>query len=205
MRLFYSSGSPYARMVRVALRETALLPRVTEEAATLRDPASAILPVNPVGRVPTLLLPDGTVLTETVLILDFLDTLGPEHRLLPAAGAARWQAVAALGRVIGMMDGVAVWNRELRRPEHERSPGVIALEIARTNRIADALEEGAARLRPDATPDAPAIALGCLLGYAERRHRAWPWREGRPALAAWYDSMATRPSFAATLPPVSGL
>ncbi|GGC51350.1 glutathione S-transferase [Siccirubricoccus deserti] len=203
MRLFYSSGSPYARMVRVALRETNLLPRVTEVEATLRDPASAILPVNPVGRVPTLLLPDGTALTETVLILDFLDTLGAAHRLLPAEGAARWRAMAALGRAIGMMDGVAVWNRELRRPEHERSPGVIAQEITRTNRVADVLEAEAGRLGD--TPDAPGIALLCLLGYAERRHRTWPWRDGRPGLAAWYDAMAARPSFAATLPPLSGL
>jgi glutathione S-transferase len=192
-------------MVRVALRETALLPRVTEEEATLRDPSSAILAVNPVGRVPTLLLPDGTVLTETVLILDFLDTLGAAHRLLPEAGAARWARVAALGRIIGMMDGVAVWNRELRRPEHERSPGVIALEATRANRVADALEAEAGRLPATGTPDAPAIALGCLLGYAERRHRTWPWRERRPGLAAWFDAMAARSSFAATLPPVSGI
>jgi glutathione S-transferase len=203
MRLFYSSGSPFARMVRVALRETALLPRVTEVEATLRDPASAILPVNPVGRVPTLLLPDGTALTETVLILDFLDTLGAAHRLLPAAGAPRWAAVAALGRAIGMMDGIAVWNRELRRPEHERSPGVIAQEIIRANRVADALDAEAGQM--SRTPDAPGIALGCLLGYAERRHRIWPWRERRPALAAWFDGLAARPSFAATLPPLSGI
>lgn len=204
MRLFFSSGSPFARMVRVALRETGLLPRVEEVATTLRDPHSTLLPHNPVGRVPTLVLSDGIALTETALILPFLDTLGGSYRLLPAGDL---RTLADFGRVLGMMDGMAVWNRELRRPPEERSPNVIALETTRTNRIADALEvEVAAGLwRLDGPPDAPRIALGCLLGYAERRHRAWAWREGRPALSAWFDRIATRPSFAATIPPVSGI
>lgn len=121
MRLFHTPGSPFARIARVALRETALLARVEEVETTLRDPASSLLPVSPVGRVPTLLLPEGTALTETALIIPFLD------------------------------------------------------------------------------------ALGRALGHGERRHRAWAWREGRPALAAWFDRITARPSFLATIPPVSGL
>lgn len=201
MRLFYSSGSPFARAVRVALREIGLLPRVEEVVTTLRDPASTLLPHNPVGRVPTLVLADGTALTETALILPFLDTLGGAYPLVPQA------ALAAFGRVLGAMDGMGVWNRELRRPPAERSPTVIALETTRTNRVADALEAevAAGGWALGAPPDAPRIMLGCLLGYAEMRHRAWAWREGRPALSAWFDALAVRPSFAATIPPVSGI
>ncbi|TDH63167.1 glutathione S-transferase family protein [Dankookia rubra] len=201
MRLFYSSGSPFARAVRVALRETGLIHRVEEVETTLRDPASTLLPHNPVGRVPTLVLPDSTALTETALILPFLDTLGGAYPLVPQG------ALADFGRVLGATDGMGVWNRELRRPLNERSPTVIALETTRTNRVADALEAevAAGGWALDAPPDAPRIALGCLLGYAEMRHRAWPWREGRPALSAWFDRLAARSSFAATIPPVSGI
>lgn len=201
MRLFYSAGSPFARAVRVALRETGLIGRVEEVETTLRDPASTLLPHNPVGRVPTLVLPDGTALTETALILPFLDTLGGAYTLVPRG------ALADFGRVLGAMDGMAVWNRELRRPPEERSPTVIALETTRTNRVADALEAevAAGGWALDAPPDAPRITLGCLLGYAEMRHRAWAWREGRPALSAWFERLAARPSFAATIPPVSGI
>ncbi|MCO6418789.1 glutathione S-transferase [Siccirubricoccus sp. KC 17139] len=205
MRLYHSAGSPFARAVRVALRETALLPRVEELEATLRDPASRLLPHNPVGRVPTLVLPDGTALTETVLILDHLDTLGAPHRLLPPAGPARWRAQAALGRVIGLLDGIAVWNRELRRVPEERSPAVLALEEARANRVADALEAEAEAWALAGPPDAPRIVLGCVLGYAERRHRVWSWRQGRPKLAAWWETIAARPSFTDTVPPLSGI
>ncbi|MBX9698415.1 MAG: hypothetical protein K2X74_03205, partial [Acetobacteraceae bacterium] len=121
-------------------------------------------------------------------------------------GADGWRALAAYGRVTGLLDGIAVWNRELRRPEHERSPGVIALETVRANRVADALEAAVAAggWAGDGL-DAARIALGCALGYCERRHRVWRWREGRPTLAAWFDAIAARPSFQATVPPPSGI
>lgn len=205
MQLFISAGSPFARIIRVALRETGLLPSVEERVATLRDPASAILAYNPVGRVPTLLLDDGTVLTETLLILDHLDGLGARHRLLPPSGPARRAAAARLGQAIGLLDGVAVWNRELRRPVQERSPGVVALETTRANRVLDALEEEAPDWAFSGPPDAPCIALGCLLGYAEQRHRAWAWRQGRSRLVGWFETIAARPAFQATIPPPSGL
>jgi glutathione S-transferase len=201
MRLYFSPGSPFARSVRVALRETALIARVEEVETTLRDPAAVVLPYNPVGRVPTLVLAEGAALTETALILPYLDRLGGAYPLVPET------SLAPLGMVIGAMDGMAVWNRELRRPPEERSPGVIVLETTRLNRAADAIERqvAAGAWALDGPPEAARITLACLLGYAERRHRAWAWREGRPALVAWYEAMAARPSFQATLPPVSGI
>ena len=52
---------------------------------------------------------------------------------------------------------------------------------------------------------APSLALACALGYCERRHTAWAWRAGRPALAAWFDAATATPLFQATMPPISGL
>lgn len=201
MQLFYVSGSPYARMVRIALLETGLAARVEHLEVTLRDPASVLLPHNPVGRVPSLRLDDGTVLTETLLILPFLDTLHAGNRLIPSDPVPR----AAMGRVMGMLDGIAVWNRELRRPISERSPTVIALETTRANRVADALDHDVTQGEYDNGLDGGALALGCALGYCEKRHTAWRWREGRPALSAWFDRIAARPSFQATIPPPSGI
>jgi len=194
MILYYAPGSPYARMIRIAWRERGIA-GITEREATLRDPASVLLPHNPVGRVPTLVLEDGTALTETLLILVHLDRLHAGARLVPATPAG----LAELGQAMGLLDGIAVWNRELRRPGHERSPGVLALEEGRANRVADALEGALPR---DATAR---LALACALGYCERRHTAWRWRDGRPALAAWFDHEAATPLFQATLPPISGL
>lgn len=199
-RLFYSAGSPYARICRMALREGGLAQRVEEAETTLRDPAAAMLRYNPVGRVPALLLEDGTTLTETTLVLSWLDRMGSTPRMLSEDASG----LAAYGRVLGLLDGIAVWNREMRRPEHERSPGVITLEGMRADRVADALERdvtagGYAGL------DAGFLALAAVLGYGERRHTVWRWREGRPALSAWFSAAAIRPAFLETLPPVSGI
>ncbi len=194
MILHYVQGSPYARMVRIAWRERRIA-GIAEHETTLRDPGSDLLPHNPVGRVPTLVLADGTALSETLLILTHLDRLHPGPRLIPDSP----KGLAELGQAFGLLDGIAVWNRELRRPAHERSPGVIALEQTRANRTADRLEAA-----PPHHPTAR-LALACALGYCERRHTAWAWRAGRPALAAWFDAATATPLFQATMPPISGL
>ncbi len=194
--LFYSPGSPYARMVRVALIEIGLADQVEHIEATLRDPASVLLPYNPVGRVPTLRLDDGTVLTESLLILSWLDTRVPAAGLWPRDDTER----ARMGTAMGLMDGIAVWNRELRRPEHERSPGVLALEETRANRTADALETLVANGGYAGPIDAARIALACVLNYCEHRQKVFPWRAGRPTLSDWHDRIVQRPSFRATMP-----
>ena len=196
MQLFFVPGSPYARMVRMALIETGIT--MPQHETTLRDPASNLLPINPVGRVPTLLLDDGTALTETLLILPFLDTQHGGAPIMPRD----LPGIAALGRAMGLLDGIAVWNRELRRPPHERSPSMLALEETRANRTADALEAARDHYDP---PGAAWLALVAALGYCERRHTVWRWREGRPALSAWFDATTQRPSFQATIPPPSGI
>lgn len=199
MRLFHAPGSPYARIARMVVIELDLADRVSVEEATLRDPASILLPFNPVGRVPALVLGDGTTITETTPVLMMLDSLvEPARRLLPGPDAPR--ALAAYGRVLGAMDGIAVWNRELRRPEHERSPGVIALEALRAVRIADALERDAAA-GGFAARDAAWFALVAMLGYCEVRHPSFAWRQGRPVLSALFDAAQSRASVAATVPP----
>lgn len=199
MRLFYAPGSPYARIARMAVIELGLEARVRAEETTLRDPAAALLPHSPVGRVPALLLEDGTTITETTPVLMMLDSLAePGRRILPGTEAPR--ALAAYGRVLGLLDGIAVWNRELRRPAEERSPAVIALEAGRAARVADALEADVAA-GGFAADDAAWLALIACCGYCERRHPAFDWRRGRPALAALFDAAQQRPSVARTVPP----
>jgi glutathione S-transferase len=131
------------------------------------------------------------------LILQWLDQQGSVPAMMPVDP----KDIAAYGRVLGLLDGIAVWNRELRRPEDERSPSVLKLEAVRANRIADALERdvvGGAY----AKLDMGALALLTVLGYTERRHRAWSWRTGHEALEQWFDAHSNRPSFRETIPPV---
>jgi glutathione S-transferase len=200
MRLFYAPASPYARIVRVALLETGLDGQVRKQEVTLRDPASALLPFNPVGRVPTLELGDGTILTESLLILSYLDTLHAGPPLLPRDGSDRWRTLAEMGIATGMLEGIVTWSRGLRHPENERSPSVIALETTRVNRTADVLERAVAAGAYAGPISASQIVLGCALGWIDPRHPIWHWRDERPALAAWFNPIAARPSFEQTAP-----
>ena len=200
VRLFYSEGSPYARICRMALREGGLTTKVQEVVTTLRDLAAPVLAHSPVGRVPALVLEDGTTLTETTLVLGWFDRMGSQPPMLPIKAAS----LAAYGRVLGLLDGVAVWNRELRRPVTERSPSVIALEVGRADRIADTLEHAVSE-GAFAEIDAGYLTLAAVLGYAERRHTVWIWREGRPYLAQWFAQASQREAFCETVPPLSGI
>src|ERR1700689_45357 len=201
MRLFYAPASPFARIVRIALLETGLDPQARKQDVTLRDTGSALLPCKPVGRVPTLELDDGTILTESLLILSYIDTLHAGRPLLPRNGSDRWRTLAEMGTAAGMLEGIVTWARELRRPDNARSAGVIALETTRVNRTADVLDRAGAKGGYSGEINAARIVLGCALGWVDPRHPVWAWRTGRPALTTWFEAIAAIPAFQATLPP----
>lgn len=198
MKLFYASGSPYARIARVVVRELGLSGTIEEE-VTLRDPASALLPHNPGGKVPALQLDDGTVINESLLVLSYLDTQHSDRKLLPMDGSDGWRTLSELGRAYAFLDAVTVWNRELRFGQS--APGIIALEKERANRAADALEAEIAGGGYSGPLNASQIVLAATLENFARRHKVWDWRAGRPRLLAFCDAIAARPSFAATVQP----
>lgn len=204
MRLLYSPGSPFARLIRIALIETGLDPRVTKQELTrarLYSPESDVLALNPIGRVPTFELDDGTVLTESKLILDYIDALNPGPKLLPRDGSDGWRTLAETGQAFGLLEGVTTWLRAQMPPEPQRAEHTIAKESLRVNRAADALEVTIARGAYAGPLNAAQIVLGTAMGLAEIRLPVWTWREERPGLAGWYDAIAARPSFRATQPP----
>ncbi|MBS0644871.1 MAG: glutathione S-transferase family protein [Proteobacteria bacterium] len=202
MRLLYAPASPFARIVRIALIETGLDSRVSKQAVDLYTPDSMVIPLNPVARVPTLELDDGTVLSESSLILAWVDAQHGARPLLPRDGSDGWRILSEMGTAWGLMDGIVAWARALRPPEPQRAPRVIEWETQRVNRIADRLEQAVGQggyTRP--AIDAAQIVLGTAFGWVEPRHPVWKWRESRPALSAWADRIHARPSFQATIPP----
>jgi len=199
MKLFYASGSPYARIVRSAMRELGLDSQIPEVEVTLRDANSALLPYNPGGKVPTLQLDDGTILNESLLILAFLDTQHAGRKLCPMDGSDGWKTLGELGRAYAFLDAVTVWNRELRFGQS--APGVIALERERADRVAERLEAALVGGAYSGPINAAQIVLGAALENFARRHKVWGWRSGRPRLSAFLDDIARRPSFSATIQP----
>ncbi len=198
MKLYVTPTSPYARIVQIVILEKGLEGRVETFVAETRIPGSPYYSINPSGRVPYLLCDDGVGLEDSALICAYLDHLNGEPAFEPAERDAwEYRRLDALAR--SMLDGLAVWARELRRPEHERSPTIVAHEARRSERMADRWETEVENPVMGDPLTLPQITLMAALEL-EARIPGFQWRSGRPRLRAWADARASRPSIAATRP-----
>ena len=200
VRLYITLGSPYARMARIAVREKQLENRVEVTVAQTRTANSPYYRINPSGRVPYLVRDDGVGLEESAVICSYLDRLGGQPIFDLPEGDAAWEArrLEALAR--SMLDGLAVWGREILRPQNERSPTVLQHEAERSKRMAELWESEIGHPWMNGPLNLAQITLGCALGL-EARNPQLDWRSGHPRLRAWFDRIAARPSFIATAPP----
>jgi glutathione S-transferase len=198
MKLRYSTTSPYVRKVVVTALETGQDGRVERVATSTADPKSGLAEQNPLGKVPALLTDDGTVLYDSPVICEYLDSLHGGRKLIPASGAARWTVLRQQALADGILDAAVGRIVETRRPAGEQSPSFIEKQRTVVGRALDAFEKEAASLPGE--PTLGTIALGCALGYLDFRYAADEWRKGRPNLAKWYETFSKRPSMIATVP-----
>ena len=199
MKLYITPNSPFARMTRVMVIEKALQHRVEIITAKTRLADSPYYAINPSGRVPYLIRDDGVGLEESTLICAYLDHLDGSPAFDWPAGAAGWEARRLEARARSMLDGLAVWGREIVRAEGERSPTVVRHEAVRSARMADLWEAQIDHPWMRGALNMAQITLACALGYAPRIPE-FRWRPGHPMLGAWFDRITARPSFAATVP-----
>jgi len=200
MKLYITPGSPYARMARVVVLEKKLESRVDIVFAKTRAAGSPYYAINPSGRVPYLVRDDGVGMEESALICDYLDRLEDKPAFdLPSGGAGlEARRLEALAR--SLVDGLAVWGRELARPKDERSPGVIAHETERARRMMDLWEKEISHAYMRGPLNMAQMTLGVALGL-ELRNPELVWRAAHPKLAGWEDGLAARASFTAAAPP----
>jgi glutathione S-transferase len=199
MKLYATPGSPYARMARIVVIEKNLESRVDVIFAQTRTAGSPYYTINPSGRVPYLVRDDGVGLEESAVICAYLDQLDGKPAFGLPAGEAAWEARRLEGLARSLMDGLAVWLRELYRPENERSPGVIRHEVERAARLLAHWEREIAHPYMCGALNMAQLTLACALGI-EARNPDFQWRSGHPRLLDWYRPLAARPSFLATAP-----
>ncbi len=200
MKLYITPGSPYARIARIVVLEKKLESRVEIVIAQTRRVDSPYYDINPSGRVPYLLRDDGVGLEESSVICAYLDHLDGKPAFDLPAGDQGWEArrLEALAR--SMMDGLAVWGREILRPQGERSPTLVQHETERSRRMADRWETEIDNAPMHGALNMAQITLGCTLAL-EARIPDFRWRPGHPKLCDWFGRIAARLSFAATAPP----
>jgi glutathione S-transferase len=197
VKLFYAPNSPFARKLRIVLREAGILDRVPEQVVVLRKPENEVLKHGPTGRVPALLTDGGALLLECDVICRYLEDKGLVTSLRPTDPAEAERDLELDGVATELMESLSWRARELRfRTPEMRFAAFLEHEIARCRRILDWLESRADRLGPAPTIGQIALAVG--LGTADQPLIGEPWRDGRPRLTQWFTGFAARPSVTET-------
>jgi glutathione S-transferase len=203
MKLIGSLTSPYVRKVRIVMAEKKLDFQLKLEDVWATD---AVLESNPLGKVPCLVMEGGEAVFDSRVIVEYLDTLSPVGKLIPASGRERvevrtWEALAD-----GINDAAILARMEqfwTGRSEAQRSQAWIDRQMSRVDTALAAMSKGLG--------DKPYcmgihltladIAVGCALGYLDFRFPSIAWRERHANLARLADKLAARQSFIDTRPP----
>jgi glutathione S-transferase len=203
MKLIGSTSSPYVRKVRVVMAEKKLDYQFVEEDVWAAE--TAIMQSNPLGKVPCLVMEGGEALFDSRVIVEYLDTLSPVGKLIPAVGRERaevktWEALAD-----GVLDALVLARLESnwagRQPE-QRSQAWIDRQLAKTHSSLKAMSQGLAD-KPFCAGihlSLADIAVGCALGYLDFRFKDIDWRSQYPNLAKLQEKLMQRASFADTVP-----
>lgn len=200
MKLIGSNSSPYVRKVRVVLAEKKIEYRY--ELEDVWSPDSQLQSINPLGKVPTLIMDDGAALFDSRVIAEYLDNLTPVHKLVPPNGRARvevkiWEVLAD-----GLLDAAVLVRLEQLRTDSQRSPSWIARQMSKVEASLQAMSNAIAD-KPwcvDGRYSLADISLGCALGYLDFRFPALGWRAQFSNLSRHADKLFARPSFVETVP-----
>jgi glutathione S-transferase len=201
MTLHWSPRSPYVRKVMIAASELGVRDRlrIVRTVTGGTTPHLELMKINPIGKIPTLELPDGSVLYDSAVILEYLDTMHEGPKLFPAAWPERLVALRrhALGQ--GMLDAALATLGENFRPAERQSEPHKALWIGKLRAGVAALEHEAEALA-DSGFTVGHLTIGVALAYLDFRFDHLKWRDGRPKLAAWHETFNARPAVQANLP-----
>ena len=189
--------SPFVRKVRMAILMLGLGDKVEIQTADLNDPADTIRAQNPLGKIPALVLDDGTVLYDSRVIVEYLDHVAGGGKLFPRDPAARFAALRLQALCDGILDAAVLTVYEDRyRPAEMRLASWLERQAGKIARGLAALEADPPALEPLIGQ----VTLACVLGYCDLR-LGGAWRKDHPRLVAWLDRFAAQvPAFEATRP-----
>jgi glutathione S-transferase len=201
MKLIGSATSPYVRKVRIVMAEKKLDYQFVIENVWAED--TAISASNPLGKVPCLVMEAGETVFDSHVIVEYLDTLSPVGKLIPAQGRERvevktWEALAD-----GVLDAAILARLEATwagRSDAQRCDAWITRQMDKIDKALQAMNKG---LGDKAYCSGvhftlSDVAVGCALEYLDFRFPQIEWRNDHPKLAKLQEKLAQRPSFMET-------
>ncbi len=197
MKLHWSPRSPYVRKVMVAAHELGLADRLqtVRTVVAMAKPVPELMIENPLSKIPTLVTEDGTILYDSVVIMEYLDSLAGGGRLIPASGPARFVELRRHALANGFLDMLIYW-----RGERDRETPMAAMIDAYTTKLDAILPALDAEI--DAIAQTPVgiaqITLAIAGDYMDFRFAQLGWRERAPRYSAWQSTFQERPSMRAT-------
>lgn len=197
MILRSSPPSPFGRKVKLALGILGLDQDVTVEKADPTDANDSIRKQNPIGKIPALIIEDGTVLYDSPVILEYLDHRAGGAKIIPKDPNARFAALTLQALCDGILDaGILLVYEGRWRPAEMHVQKWTDYQADKVKRAFTVLEAAPPAL--DALPNVGQITLACALGYGDLRFEG-KWRKDHPRLVAWLDEFAARvPAFEKT-------
>jgi len=199
MKLHWSPRSPFVRKVMIVAHERGLVDRIdcVRTVAAMTTPHPELMRDNPLSKIPTLVLDDGTALYDSPVICEYLDTLDGKPQMFPIEREPRMVALRRQALGDGFLDLLVLARNERLREE----PSAVHLRSAavRSAAVLESLEREVQALMASAF-DIGHVAIGCALSYLDFRFAEEDWRNGRPALARWHAGFVGRPSVDATHP-----
>src|SRR5262245_52227915 len=194
MKLYYSAKSPYARKVLVVARERHVFDQLELIELNVSAPSITLMRHNPLNKVPTLVLEDGTALYDSPVICEFLDCRRSGKWLFPASGMLRWDALRRHALGDGLMDLLIAWRVESTLPAANQSREKLEAFAVKTEATLEVVTRDVQAQRADV--DIGDVAIACAIGYMNFRFPQL-LRAGS-ALASWFKTFDERDAMVAT-------
>jgi len=198
MKLFSRPASPFVRKVRVMARDIGLVDKIDEIILASPEELKTEMPkYNPLGKIPALILDDGTVLFESKVICEYLDSLHGGEKFFPSELEVRWKTILLQGLADGIGDAVVTaWMNKFNRPEKFVYEPAISFQLVKVERGLLEIDgqvggfDKLGRIGP--------LSVACTIGYLDFRFPDFGWREQNLELANWYSRFCELPSMKAT-------
>jgi glutathione S-transferase len=203
MRLLYTPIKGYVHTVEAVINYTELRDQIEPVPTRPFDADTPLPTINPLGKVPTLVLDSGEYLSGGPVVYEYLDSLHRRRKLIPARGIERFRCLRQAWMADGLFDTFVMIVIESWLPQEQQRPAYIQRCWSKVIGILDQIERDVpaygridlAQMRTVGALQFIKLKMPAVGQAAVGLDPRFDFTAGRPALAAWFKSMARKKLF----------